>query len=348
MKSLPDPNADEKKKEKTGKDPEGRMTFTQHLGELRARLVRSGIAIAIGFVLCYWQADKIVPLLMKPLTDPSMLDWFDVVPEKFSDTFFGGGDEEANGDSAGDEEANGDSAGDEAAEEPGAAEAEEDLDDPENPEAEEDLDDPETPEAEGVDLVVLNPIEAVLVYLKISAFGGILLALPVLLFELSGFIFPGLTRRERTMVRILVIGCTALSMTGVVIAYFIIFPLVMPYLMDFAPEGTIVQLRMNETTSLLLKGFAGFGIAFQFPMAVFILVYMGLLTPAILKQYRRVAVVGMLVASMMLTPPDPLSMIMMAGPLILLYEGSIWVSYLVLFSRRKKQAADDNPDPTEG
>ena len=322
MESLPDPNADKDKKEPPGNDPEGRMTFTEHLGELRIRLVRSGIAIAIGFVLCYWQAPNIVPLLMKPLTDPGMLDWFDVVPEKFSDTFFG--DDSSEG---------------ETPEETGTAETEEQLDDAETE---------EESKGSGVDLIVLNPLETVLVYLKISAFGGILLALPVLLFELSGFIFPGLTLKERTMVRILVIGCTALSVMGVAIAYFIIFPLVMPYLMAFAPEGTIVQLRMSETTSLLLKGFAGFGVAFQFPMAVLILVYMGMLTPAILKRYRRVAIVGMLVASMILTPPDPLSMLMMAGPLILLYEGSIWVSYLVLIKRRKNESDDDIPEPTKG
>ncbi len=84
-------------------------------------------------------------------------------------------------------------------------------------------------------------------------------------------------------------------------------------------------------------GLVGFAVAFQFPMAVLILVYMDLLTPATLKEHRKIAIVGIAFASAILTPPDPFSMCIMMFPLVLLYEGSIWVSYLVV-RRRKKTA----------
>jgi sec-independent protein translocase protein TatC len=96
-------------------------------------------------------------------------------------------------------------------------------------------------------------------------------------------------------------------------------------------------LRMNETVSFILMALLAFAIAFQFPMVVLILVYLGLLSPDTLKKHRRVAIVGMAIVSALLTPADIFSMIVMLVPLILLYELSIWASYLVL--RRQKASA---------
>jgi sec-independent protein translocase protein TatC len=122
------------------------------------------------------------------------------------------------------------------------------------------------------------------------------------------------------------------------VAYFGVFPFVLPYLAQFVPEDVNVQLRMNETISMIVLGLLGFGIAFQFPMVVLILVYMGVLTPDTLRQYRKLVIVGLAVVSAMLTPPDPVSMCLMLVPLYLLYEGSIWVSYLVIRSQKKASA----------
>ena len=108
---------------------------------------------------------------------------------------------------------------------------------------------------------------------------------------------------------------------------------------ESVPDGWEVQLRASETISLILLFLAAFAVAFQFPMAVLILVYMGLLTPATLKKYRRLAIVGLTIISAILTPPDPVSMMIMLFPLFLLYEGSIWLSYLVLL-RKKRTGAE--------
>ncbi|HOZ45754.1 MAG TPA: twin-arginine translocase subunit TatC [Candidatus Hydrogenedentes bacterium] len=249
-------------------DDEARMTFTEHLGELRTRIVRAGVALVIGFVVCYALSNQIFAYVRWPL-------------RALEDAW-----------------------------------------------------------------VALSPIEPVLVKLKIAGYGGALLMSPYILYQACAFVFPGLTRKERSVVRVLLFGGAALSVLGVAVAYWGILPLVLPYLIEkLTPDGVVNQLRLNETLSFIVKVLAGFAIAFQFPMAVLVLVYMDLLTPDTLKRYRRVAIVGLAVASAVLTPPDPGSMIIMLIPLLLLYEGSIWASYLVV---RKKKALPDPADKQTG
>ena len=133
-------------------------------------------------------------------------------------------------------------------------------------------------------------------------------------------------------------GCVVLGFAGAAIAYWGVFPQVLPYLVKFAPDFVEVQLRLNETLSLIIKGILGFALAFQFPMIVLVLVYLGIMTPASLKSYRKIVIVGIFVAGALLTPPDPVSLIMISIPLVLLYEMSIWLSYIVI---RRKKAAED-------
>lgn len=186
--------------------------------------------------------------------------------------------------------------------------------------------------------VVLTPLEPILVKLKIAMYFGILLASPYLIYHVCGFIFPGLTADERRIARVLLIGSTGLATAGVAVAYWAVFPFVLPYLVTFVPDYVEITLRLNETLSLIIKGILGFAIAFQFPMVVLVLVYLGLLTPETLRQYRRLAIVGMFAGSALLTPPDPMSMIIMAMPLIMLYEVSILLSHFVV---RRKKAAEE-------
>ena len=182
----------------------------------------------------------------------------------------------------------------------------------------------------------LNPLEPILVKLKISAIAAVFFTAPFILFQIRAFIFPGLNAKERRGATIMIAGCIGLGFAGAAIAYWGVFPQVLPYLVKFAPDFVQVQLRLNETLSLILKGILGFAVAFQFPMIVLVLVYLGIMTPASLKAYRKVVIVGIFVGGALLTPPDPVSLLLIAIPLILLYEVSIWVSYIVI--RRKKVA----------
>jgi len=137
------------------------------------------------------------------------------------------------------------------------------------------------------------------------------------------------------VVQILITGCSILAIIGVGVAYFGVFPLVLPYLLQWVPDWVQVNLRLNETLSIIAFLLLGFSVAFQFPMAVLVLVYIGLLTPQTLKKYRKLAIIGMSIISAVLTPPDPFSMLIMLAPLVCLYESSIWLSYLVILRKRR-------------
>lgn len=191
-----------------------------------------------------------------------------------------------------------------------------------------------------IEWVTLTPLETMLVRLRFSAYGALVIAFPFIVYQICGFIFPGLKPNEKRVVQILLYGCGALALAGAAVAFFGVIPTVMPYLLKFTPDFVVPQLRLGETLSLIMKVILGFTLAFQFPMIVLVLVYMGLLTPQNLKDYRRVAIVGMFVAAALLTPPDPVSLLIMAMPLLLLYEFSIWLSYLVVRRKENAQASD--------
>ncbi len=263
------------------KEREGRMTFTAHLGELRTRMIRSMVAVVVGFIACYVFSENLIEAISYPLKP---------------------------------------------------LQGEKQVQESEDGEILTEYDD--------VIWITLNPLEPILVRLKIAAFGGLFFAFPYVLYQGCAFIFPGLTVRERRAVKMLLSGCTFLALGGSAVAYWGVFPLILPYLIQFAPDFVEVQLRLNETISLILKGIMGFAIAFQFPMVVVVLVYLGILTPETLKVYRKHAIICLFVVGALLTPPDPISLVLMAMPLVLLYEISIWLSYIVV--RRKKKREEEN------
>ncbi len=258
--------------------PDGdiRMTFTEHLGELRTRIMISGAALVISFFVCYAFGDTLFQIVSRPL-QPLQDSGFVLDPET----------------------------GQPVEGEPG----------------------------EELKWQALNFIEPFLVKLKLAAYGGILLSLPIHIFQICSFVFPGLKPKERRAVGIVLTGGVTLGLAGTSIAYFLVFPIVLQYLLQWAPEGIEITLRMNENVSLLIKGYLGFAVAFQFPMVVLVLVYLDLLSPATLREYRKFAIVGIAFMSAMFTPPEPFSMIVMMVPMYLLYEVSIWLSYGVVRRR---------------
>lgn len=185
---------------------------------------------------------------------------------------------------------------------------------------------------------ILSPLEWFFVKLKLAAYFGFGLSMPFVLWQACGFVFPGLKANERRLVRLLLAGCGFFAILGVAMSYSLIFPMVLPYLLEWTPPEVFVSFRMNETVDLILKGLVAFGLAFQMPMVVLIFVWLDLVTPAMLTQYRRVAIVIMAVAAALLTPPDPVSLMMMLTPLWLLYELSIIMARIVAFRRKKRDA----------
>ena len=192
-----------------------------------------------------------------------------------------------------------------------------------------------------VQWVVLSPLEGVITKVKLAAIGGLTLSFPYIIWNICGFIFPGLHDKERKAAQVAIVGCGILSMVGVGVAYFLILPYVMPYISQWVPENVEIQFQLGQTVILIVKALLVFAIVFQFPMVVLVLVYLGILSPNTLREQRRFAIVGLAVAAAMFTPPDPMTMLIMMGPLVLLYEGSIWVSYLITWKKEKQVSNQD-------
>lgn len=182
-------------------------------------------------------------------------------------------------------------------------------------------------------LIFTAPAEAVVLSIKIAVFGGILLAAPVLFYQLWRFIAPGLYKRERKIILPAVFFSTLSFLVGVAFSYLMI-PHVVQFLSQFAAGRMDPLFRTNEYLGFLIKLSLSFGIVFELPIISFVFTKLGIVTPRLLWQKLRYAVVVMFILAALLTPPDIVSQLFLALPLLLLYGVSILVSFLAL--ERKK------------
>ena len=178
-----------------------------------------------------------------------------------------------------------------------------------------------------VKLIYLKPMGMFLVKLQIALVGGAILALPVLLYQLWVFVAPGLLTTERRYVTFIVFSSSICFVLGGAIAYLSVVPLSFRFLILIG-EGTGVdpQFDIGFYIGFVLRLLVAFGVVFELPVAAFFLSRIGLLTAQRMRRGRRYAVVIGFVLAALLTPPDPISQLMMALPLVLLYEFSIWVA----------------------
>ena len=171
--------------------------------------------------------------------------------------------------------------------------------------------------------------EAFFTYLKVAFFGAVFISFPIWATQLWLFIAPGLYRSEKRAVTPFLVASPVLFLLGASLAYYFIFPLAWKFFISFespgAAGGLPVQLeaKVSEYLSLVMHMVLAFGIAFQMPVALTLMVRVGILSVNGLRRGRRYAVVGMFVAAAVLTPPDIISQIGLAVPLIALYELSI-------------------------
>ncbi len=172
--------------------------------------------------------------------------------------------------------------------------------------------------------------EAFFTRVKISLLAGFVLAFPVLAAQVIGFVLPALTRREKVMVFVLFPLSVFLFAGGVAFAYFTVFPLVLRFLLVLAAGGLQPMITVREYTSFLLAFFLPFGLVFQLPLASFVLARIGLITPGLLVKKRKYALLLIFILAALLTPgADVISQLLLAGPMVVLYEVSILVSRAV-------------------
>lgn len=189
-------------------------------------------------------------------------------------------------------------------------------------------------------LIFTGLAEGFLAQLRVALYTGAFIALPVLAWHIWRFIAPGLYWREKRHVLPLAVATPALFYAGMALVYFIIMPVAWGFFLNFETPGVNglpveLEARIGEYVTLSLRLMIAFGIAFQLPILLSVLGSAGLITHYGLARFRKYAVILIFAASALLTPPDLISQIALALPLILLYETSIWVIRLSAGSDKK-------------
>ena len=184
-----------------------------------------------------------------------------------------------------------------------------------------------------MDLQVLKVQGMFMIKWGIALLGGIVVSIPVLTYQLWKFVAPGLYLDEKKYIIPLILSTFLSFLIGLVFAYTVVIPFSLSFFTSAGFDGIENNFSINYYFSFITWLMVGSGLIFELPVIVFILSIIGLLTPAFMRHYRRYAIVVILVLSAFITPPDPISLILMSIPLLILYEVSIGVSWLV---NRKK------------
>jgi sec-independent protein translocase protein TatC len=171
---------------------------------------------------------------------------------------------------------------------------------------------------------------------KLTFFVALFLAVPYILHQIWGFISPALYKHERRIAVPLLVSSVLLFYTGVAFAYFITLPAILGFFTKVGPEGVALMTDINLYLDFVLKLFLVFGFTFEIPVAVFLLIWSGIVSSASLSDKRRYVIVGCFAVAMFLTPPDALSMAMLAVPMWLLFEAGLFFGGLM----EKRKAAE--------
>ncbi|AMK12341.1 twin-arginine translocase subunit TatC [Pseudodesulfovibrio indicus] len=295
-----------------GEDGEGaQMSLLDHLGELRVRLTRAFIAIGVGMVACYSFAEQMFDILMKPMVDvfqaqaaknplltPEFYQDFGVVLKKvLVDNGFQHSEQMQVFMDA--------------------------------------LQKSLMLVAREGHFQYTYPAEAFFAHIKISIVAGLFLVSPYVFAQIWGFIAPGLYAHERKWMVPMALFSGAFFTGGALFGYFQVFPYAFDFFAGFSNEGIQFVPKLNEYLSFCLKLLFAFGLVFELPLFIFFLARLGMVSSTGLRKKRKYAILCAFVLSAVLTPPDPFTQCLMAGPLIVLYEVGIWVAFF--FGKKEKR-----------
>ncbi|HKZ74567.1 MAG TPA: twin-arginine translocase subunit TatC [Steroidobacteraceae bacterium] len=240
-------------------------TLISHLLELRNRLVRALLAIALVFIPCAFFANEIFTFVAQPLIDK--------LPE-------------------------------------------------------------------GATLIATSVVSPFLTPFKMALFVAVFAAMPYVLWQAWAFVAPGLYRHEKRFAIPLVLSSIVLFYAGVAFAYFVVFPVMFKFFASTTPEGVQMATDIGSYLSFVLAMFFAFGIAFEVPIAVVLLVLSGVVSIDKLRSNRGYVLIGIFVVAAFLTPPDAISQCIMAVPMYLLYEGGLVMARMLGKIRRPEPAGE--------
>ncbi|MEW6320937.1 MAG: twin-arginine translocase subunit TatC [Acidobacteriota bacterium] len=242
---------------------EGRMTFLEHLDELRKRITHAVVALLVGFLVAFSFIQPVVDFVYKPMAA--------VVPDK--------------------------------------------------------------------KLIFTEPAEAFLIYIKIAALCGLLLASPYVMLQVWLFIAPGLYANEKKLAVPFVFFSSALFVAGAAFSHYLAFPFAWNFFAGFSNEYMSFMPRIEPVFGMYVKLALAFGVVFQLPMLVFVLARLGLVTAGFLSRNFKYAVLIIFVVAAVITPsPDPTTQILVALPMTFLYGVSILIAWL--FGRKTEAPAE--------
>ena len=179
----------------------------------------------------------------------------------------------------------------------------------------------------GGKMIVTDVTGSFFVPMKVTMLVAFIVALPVVMYQLWAFIAPGLYMHERKLILPLVVSSYSLFIIGMAFAYFLVFPTVFKFMASYnAPLGAEMSTDIDNYLSFAMTTFLAFGITFEVPVVVVVLVRMGIVPLAKLKEIRPYVIVGAFVISAIVTPPDVLSQLLLAVPMTLLYELGLLVA----------------------
>lgn len=265
-----DDDEDDDDKEGSGKA----MGLMDHLGELRVRIVRCCIAIAVGFFACWAIVDPIFDILVNPLLA--------VLPK-------------------------------------------------------------------GSHAIYTTLPEGFFARMYIAVVAGVFVSSPVIFYQIWSFIAPGLYEEEKKYIIPIAIMSAVFFICGGAFCYFVVFPYAFSFFVSFATEDIVAMPKVSDYLSFVLKLILAFGIIFEMPLFAFFLARMGVITATMMRKARRYAILGIFIVAAVLTPPDVVSQLLMACPMLVLYEISIWVA--AGFGRKPKTEDDEqatSDDAPEG
>jgi sec-independent protein translocase protein TatC len=237
---------------KKGIGSDDKLPFTEHLEELRHRLIVSLIGVGVGFAASYGFSQQILALLQRPMP---------------------------------------------------------------------------------TQLVFIAPTEAFFVNLKVALYAGVFLSTPLILFQAWKFVAPGLYEHERRYSLPFLIVSTVLFVVGALFAYLVILPLALHFLIAQGGELWKPNITLSNYLSFCMRLIMAAGLTFEFPVLMYFLTKIGVVTPAFLVKNRKYALLAAFVVSAVLTPPDVFSQVLLAVPLFLLFEVSIYVAKRVASQR---------------
>lgn len=197
---------------------------------------------------------------------------------------------------------------------------------------------------EGSSMLATKVLSPFLTPLKLAFVAALFLAMPYLLYQLWGFVAPGLYQHERRLAFPMLASSVVLFYMGAAFAYFVVLPLLFPFLVGVVPENVEVAPDIADFLDVALKLFFAFGLAFEVPIATILLVVTGMTTPDALTAKRPYIIVGAFVVGMLLTPPDVISQTLLAVPIWILFEAGVFLSRVFVRRREERKQQTDSSD----